>query len=88
LYSEKTGKRYWEDSIGLIARIRNPFNPERIIYIIAGIRSVGTKSAVIALTRHHNYILQNFDPSKDWYCVVRGFDMDGDGQIDSVEVLE
>jgi DNA-binding transcriptional ArsR family regulator len=81
-------KTYTEDSIGLIARIPNPYNHEFKLLIIAGIRFIGTKSAVMAFTRNINLVLNRFSEQEKFYCVVQGFDIDGDGKIDSIEVLE
>ena len=79
---------YTDDPVGLIARIPNPYNPKYLILIIAGIRFVGTKAAVMALTRHSKKILHRYSGQKEFYAVVQGFDMDGDGKIDSIELLE
>ena len=56
--------------------------------ILAGIRFNGTKSAVLALTRFPDKILEKYSGEENWSCVVKGIDFDGDGKIDSVEVLE
>lgn len=79
---------YTDDAVGMIARIQNPYNPEYKILIIAGIRFTGTKSAVMALTRHTKQVLARFSGQKEFYCIVHGFDLDGDGRLDSIEVLE
>ena len=79
---------YTDENIGLIAKIQNPYNPENKILVIAGIRFTGTKAAVMALTRHSKQILSRYSGQKEFYCIVQGFDMDGDGKIDSVELLE
>ncbi|MBR9690365.1 S-layer protein [Candidatus Woesearchaeota archaeon] len=79
---------YTDDTVGMIARVPNPKNPDYNIIIIAGIRFVGTKAAVLALTRHTKQVLSRFTGQKQFYAVVQGFDLDGDGKIDSVEVLE
>ncbi|MBU0756702.1 MAG: ArsR family transcriptional regulator [Nanoarchaeota archaeon] len=84
-----TGKEhYTEDSIGLLARIPNPYNPDFMILVIAGIRFIGTKAAVMALTRYPDLVLSRFSGQKKFSCIVQGFDLDGDGKIDSIEVLE
>lgn len=80
--------RYGEESMGLIARIPNPFAEGKWILFLAGVSSIGTKAAVLALTRHYNELFVRFSSQKKWYAVVNGFDLDGDGRIDSVEVLE
>jgi len=79
---------YTDDSVGLIAKIPNPYNPEYKILALAGIRYSGTKAAVIGVTRFTSKILHRFFEQKDFYCIVHGFDLDGDGSIDSIEVLE
>jgi DNA-binding transcriptional ArsR family regulator len=79
---------YTDDSIGIIARIPNPYNPEFSIIVLAGIRFSGTKAAVIGLTRFTDRVLANWNSQKEFFCIVHGFDLDGDGSIDSVEILE
>ena len=49
---------------------------------------MGTKSAILALTNYGNAILKSYSDGKDWAQVVQGFDMDSDGKIDNVDVLE
>lgn len=88
LTSLRTAKTYTDDTVGLIAKIPNPFNDKTSIIILAGIRFIGTKAAVMAITRHYKPLLQTFSGQKRWAAVVQGFDMDGDGKIDTVEILE
>ena len=73
-YREITTERktYTDPSIGVIAK-----NGDRIL--VAGIRNTGTEAAVKAF--------QDIDDVKD-YLVVKGLDIDGDGEIDDYEVLE
>jgi DNA-binding transcriptional ArsR family regulator len=79
---------YTDDNVGLIARIPSPSSPEHSLLLIAGIRYSGTKAAVLALTRFHKLALSRFTGQKEFYCIVQGFDLDGDGKVDSVELLE
>jgi DNA-binding transcriptional ArsR family regulator len=81
-------KTYTEESTGMICRIQNPYNPEYFIMVIAGIRFIGTKAAVMAMTRHTKQTIYRFTGQKEFYSIVQGFDLDGDGKIDSVDVLE
>ena len=37
------------DNHGLIAKIRNPYDEKNTVIIVAGVRSIGTKSAVLGL---------------------------------------
>jgi DNA-binding transcriptional ArsR family regulator len=88
IQSERTQRKYTDDAVGVISRIPNPHFPGRSILCIAGIRAVGTKSAVIGLTRFHDKLLQTFSGQKKWAVIVQGYDLNGDGKVDSVEVLE
>jgi DNA-binding transcriptional ArsR family regulator len=81
-------KTYTEESVGMICRIKNPYNPEYHIMVIAGIRFIGTKAAVLAITRNTKQVIFRYTGQKEFYSVVQGFDLDGDGKIDGVEVME
>jgi predicted transcriptional regulator len=82
------GRTHTLDNHGLIAKIRNPFSEDVKIVIIAGVRSAGTKSAIIALTSHGNEILKKFNHDNNWALVVQGFDMDSDGKIDTIDIVD
>jgi len=79
---------YTDDNIGFIAKIPNPHNPNLSIMCLAGIRYGGTKAAVLGLTRFSKLVLSRFTEQKEFYCIVEGFDLDGDGKVDSIDVLE
>ena len=57
------------------------------IIVIAGVRSIGTKSAVIALTNFSEKILKSYRSEEEWALIVQGFDMNSDGKIDHVDVI-
>jgi hypothetical protein len=84
---ERSGKLYNADNHGLIAKIKNPHNNNGNVIIVAGVRSIGTKSAVIALTNYSEEILRNYQYQDEWALVVQGFDMDSDGKIDHVDIV-
>jgi len=88
LVSEKTRNVYTSDAIGMIARIVNPWNKEKRIIVLAGNKAVGTKACVIALAKFWKEALKNFVDEKRFATVIQGFDLDGDGKVDSIEVLE
>ena len=88
IFSEVTNKTYPDDNIGIISKIVNPNNTEKSIILIAGNTNGGTKAAIIAFTRYTDKVLGKYSGEDNWGCLVRGFDMDGDGKIDSVKVLE
>jgi DNA-binding transcriptional ArsR family regulator len=87
LVSEKTKKVYTADNIGLIAKIPNPWNRKQSVIVLAGNKAVGTKACVLALTKFWRKTLNNFGEEK-FAVVIQGFDLDGDGKVDSIEVLE
>ncbi len=87
IYSSKTGKSYTEEHIGVICKVPNPRNREKAAVTFAGITKEGTRAAVIALTRFSKTTLKDYRGTP-WSRVVEGFDLDGDGIIDSVEVIE
>ncbi|MCW4055253.1 MAG: helix-turn-helix domain-containing protein [Candidatus Bathyarchaeota archaeon] len=88
LVSRKTANVYTRDTIGLIAKIRNPWDESKRIIILAGNKAVGTKACVLAITKFWKRGLKNYSKDDDFSTVVQGFDLDGDGKVDSIEVLE
>jgi len=88
LVSEKTGNVYTRDTIGVIAKIANPWSDEKRIIVLAGNKAVGTKACVIAITKFWKETLENFNEDEKFAAVIQGFDLDGDGKVDSIEVLE
>jgi len=88
LISEKTGNVYTSDNIGLIAKIENPWNKEKRIIVAAGNKAIGTKACILALTKFWKETLKNFNRVDSFAAVIQGFDLDGDGKVDAIEVLE
>ncbi len=87
LKSARTGRHFSDESAGLIAKIRNPYNPEKRVMVLAGYRCIGSKTAVLGLTRFPRLALKKYS-SEPFAAVLKGFDLDGDGKVDSVELLE
>ena len=83
---DRAGNLYNSNNHGLIARIKNPYNNNGTVIVIAGVRSLGTKSAVIALTNYSEEILKNYQDQDQWALIVQGFDMNSDGKIDHVDI--
>jgi len=88
LFSEKTQNVYTADNIGLIAKIPNPWNIKKSVVVLAGNKAIGTKACVLALTKFWKKTLRNFGGEEKFAVVIQGFDLDGDGKVDSIEVLE
>jgi DNA-binding transcriptional ArsR family regulator len=88
LASRKTSNVYTADAAGLIAKIVNPWDNTKRIIVLAGNKAVGTKACVLALTNFWKKTLKGYDGEDTFAKVIQGFDLDGDGKVDSIEVLE
>jgi DNA-binding CsgD family transcriptional regulator len=88
LFSKKTSHVYTADVAGLVAKIVNPWDNTKRIIVLAGNKAVGTKACVLALTSFWKKTLKDYDGEDTFATVIQGFDLDGDGKVDSVEVLE
>ncbi len=84
---DKSGKLYHLDNLGIIAKIKNPYNNTKNIILIAGVRSIGTKSAVLAFTNFSKKTFSEYiGKENEWAAIVQGYDMDSDGKIDYVDI--
>lgn len=84
-----TGKSYHSDECGIIVKIKNPFNPKKQILLVAGKRYAGTRAVTIAFLKYFNEIFAgNKFNDKILAKVVEGVDLDSDGIIDDIEILE
>lgn len=77
---------YSDDEVGVVAKTRNPLDRGKRLYMVAGVREKGTRAAVKAF-KDLEEILEEYSRG-DYYVLVRGMDMDGDGEIDDYEILE
>lgn len=88
LVSRETSQVYMVDAVGLIAKIVNPWDNTKRIIVLAGNKAVGTKACVLALTTFWKKALKGYHGEDAFATVIQGFDLDGDGKVDSIEVLE
>ena len=88
LISQKTNRTYTADVAGLIAKIPNPWDNSKKIIVLAGNKAVGTKACVLALTNYWRKTLKNYSNNGSFATVIQGFDMNGDGKVDAIEVSE
>jgi len=88
VYSTLSKKKYGEN-VGLIELINSPFYKRSKILLIGGLNYHGTRAAVLGLIKKMNKIEEgNIHNSSIMAKVVEGYDDDGDGVVDSVEILE
>jgi DNA-binding transcriptional ArsR family regulator len=88
LSSKKTMQVFTSDVSGLVAKIVNPWDSTKRIMVLAGNKAVGTKACVLALTNFWKKTLRNYKGEDNFAVVIHGFDLDGDGKVDSIEVNE
>jgi hypothetical protein len=88
LVSRKTSSVYTADNVGLVAKIVNPWDRTKQIIILAGNKAVGTKACVLAITNFWKKTLKGYNGEDTFARVIQGLDLDGDGKVDSIEVLE
>ncbi len=87
--SKISGKAYHSDETGIIVKMQNPFNRKKKVLVIAGKRYAGTKAVMIAFIKHFKEIIEGnkFD-NKIKAKVVEGIDIDSDGIVDEIDILE
>ena len=77
---------YEGSRVGFIAKTRHPDDPDKSIFIIAGVRREGTRAAVEAFKQLETTVKEY--EKGNFYTVVEGIDRSGDGRIDSFEIVE
>ncbi|MCX6767341.1 MAG: S-layer protein [Candidatus Micrarchaeota archaeon] len=86
--SKPSGKKY-EENVGVVEVVENPFNKSRKVLVAAGLNQSSTRTAVLSILKEPEKIgAGNAFDKKTIAHVVQGFDEDGDGIVDAVEVLE
>ena len=89
IFSTITNKEYTTDESALIVKTKSPFNPSKYILLIAGKRHSGTRAAIIAFLKHFKETKQGNIHNKNIMAkVVEGVDLDSDGIVDEIEILE
>lgn len=77
---------YSDGDIGVIAKTSNPEDREKKIFLMAGVQNKGTKAAVKAF-QDLEEVVEDYSAGQ-FYAVVRGLDLNSDGEIDSYKVVE
>ena len=88
MVSNRTTHVYSADTAGLVAKIVNPWDKTKRIIVLAGNKAVGTKACVLALTSFWKKTLKNYHGEDTFATVIQGYDLDSDGKVDSIEILE
>jgi DNA-binding transcriptional ArsR family regulator len=86
--SKISGNEYNEESTGIIIRIDNPLKEGKSVIVLAGRDIQGTKAAILGFIKLAHTGFKNVHDKKSHAKVVQGVDLDGDGIVDDVEVME
>ena len=71
----------------LVEKIQNPWDRSKTCVVIAGLTGGGTKAGVIGVCNQAEALFAKYR-SGPLAALLRGTDKDGDGKVDSVEVLK
>jgi DNA-binding transcriptional ArsR family regulator len=83
---DSRGGEYASELDCVLVKQRNPWNEQKTVVVAAGLTGAGTKAAIVGLCNFADTLFQKYR-SGDFACVLRGQDRDGDGKVDSVELL-
>ncbi|HVC27055.1 MAG TPA: winged helix-turn-helix domain-containing protein [Nitrososphaerales archaeon] len=85
---DASGRRYVSEFDSVLSKIRNPWDPSKVCVVAAGLSGAATKAAVIGLTNMAQQVLAGYsEQGGDFAVVLHGLDLDGDGKVDSVDIL-
>jgi hypothetical protein len=88
-FDSTLSKKRYSENIGVIELIRSPFAKGASILLVGGLNYHGTRAAVLALVENMKDVEKgNTQKPEILAKVVEGFDENGDGMVDAVEVLE
>jgi DNA-binding transcriptional ArsR family regulator len=84
---DASGRKYLSEFDSVVTKVRNPWDPSKVCVVAAGLSGAATKAAVIGLTNMAEEVLAGYTEGADFALVLHGLDLDGDGKVDSVEIL-
>jgi len=88
IYSTLSKKKYGEN-VGIVEMTDNPFSKNSKVLLLGGLNQHGTRAAVLSLLKKTRQVEEgNAYDQKVIAKVVEGFDDNGDGIVDTVEILE
>ncbi len=89
VYSSFSKKYYYEDDVGIVVKIDNPFNKKSKVLIIAGKKFKGTRAATIAVMKYYDKLSKgNKHDPKTIAKIVLPLDKDSDNIVDDAIFLE
>lgn len=85
--TDDEGKSYGSELDCIVEKTRNPWDQTKTCVLAAGLTGAGTKAAIIGVCNFAEELFKNYT-SGDFAALLRGVDRDGDGKVDSVEILK
>jgi DNA-binding transcriptional ArsR family regulator len=79
---------YRDEDVGIIIKMRNPFNRKNYVLLFCGKRFKGTRAATLALIKRASKLDEGNKFSEGIARVVKGIDVDSDGVIDDCIFIE
>jgi DNA-binding transcriptional ArsR family regulator len=84
---DQDGKSYGSELDCIVEKVRNPWDPTKTCVLAAGLTVAGTKAAIIGICNFAETVFDRYRTG-NFAALLRGEDRDGDGKVDSVEVLK
>jgi len=84
---DQDGRTYGSELDCIVEKVKNPWDPAKTCVLAAGLTGAGTKAAIIGICNFAEVVFGKYR-SGDFAALLRGEDRDGDGKVDSVEVLK
>jgi DNA-binding transcriptional ArsR family regulator len=81
-----TGRSYSSELDCIVAKVKNPWDRTKCCLVAAGLTGAGTKAAIIGICNYPEIVFRDYE-SGDFAVLLRGVDRDGDGKVDTVEVV-
>ena len=84
---DSEGNSYGSELDCIVEKVRNPWDLSKTCVIAAGLTGAGTKAAIIGVCNFAETLFKDYGGG-DFAALLRGVDRDGDGKVDSVDVLK
>jgi len=81
------GRAYGSELDCIVEKAQNPWDRTKVCILAAGLTGAGTKAAIIGVCNFAERLFKRYT-SGEFAAILRGVDRDGDGKVDSVDVLK
>ena len=81
------GKAFGYELDCIVEKIRNPWDQSKTCVIAAGLTGAGTKASIIGVCNFAENLFKDYRGG-DFAALLRGVDRNGDGKVDSVDILK